>query len=68
VAEAPEALVPDVRAQEFLVPSARDRVIVVPLRSGGLISYKRSDGTYVHTLNTADGFARKLAQLGIELR
>ena len=44
---------------------ARDEVWVVPLSDGGLISYRRADGTFAHTLNTPDGFARKLAQLGI---
>jgi len=41
--------------------------VVTPLVTGGLISYKRRDGTFLHTLNTAEGFARKLADLGIEL-
>ncbi len=44
---------------------ARDRVVIVRLDDGGLISYQRADGTFVHTLNTRDGFERKLAQLGI---
>jgi hypothetical protein len=34
---------------------------------GGLISYARSDGSFVHTLATPEGFARKLAALGIDL-
>jgi hypothetical protein len=34
---------------------------------GGLVSYRKPDGAYLHTLNTPDGLARKLAQLGIEL-
>ncbi|MGH7232371.1 MAG: hypothetical protein ACREJU_13585 [Nitrospiraceae bacterium] len=45
--------------------SAKDPVIVVALDDGGLISYARPDGCCVHTLNTAEGFARKLAQLKI---
>jgi hypothetical protein len=49
------------------VPAARDPVRVVAFADGGLISYVRSDGTYVHTLNTPEGFARKLAQLGIAM-
>lgn len=44
---------------------ARDPVFVVGLASGGVISYQRADGSFVHTLNTPEGFARKLAQLGI---
>jgi hypothetical protein len=47
------------------IPSARDRVLVARLRDGGVISYLRANGTCLHTLNTADGFERKLRQLGI---
>jgi hypothetical protein len=54
-------------AREFITDRARDRVLVVPLEDGGLISYARADGRLVHTLNTAEGFARKLSQLGITL-
>jgi hypothetical protein len=50
----------------FSVDTAPDEVLVVPLDRGGLISYKRLNGTYLHTLNDPDGFARKLRQLGIE--
>jgi|GEM_PF-776358 len=45
---------------------AKDTVLVARFRGGGMISYKREGGTFLHTLNTADGFARKLRQLGIE--
>ena len=50
---------------EHRVPAAVDPVLVAPLDDGGLISYRKPNGTYVHTLNTPDGFARKLQQLGI---
>jgi hypothetical protein len=50
-----------------VVPTARDPVVVGRLDQGGLISYQRRDGTYVHTLNTQAGFERKLRQLGIML-
>ena len=50
----------------FIVAAARDTVLVAQLDGGGLISYRREDGTYLHTLNTAEGFARKLLDLGIE--
>jgi hypothetical protein len=63
----PVALVPGAQPQEFTAAGARDAVVVTPLVTGGLISYKRRDGTFLHTLNTAEGFARKLADLGIEL-
>ena len=48
-------------------PRARDAVIVTPLEDGGLISYKREDGTYLHTLNTPEGFERKLADLDLTI-
>jgi hypothetical protein len=65
---APRDLVgPEVRFEEFRVPAARDVVVVGRFDEGGLISYKRSNGTYVHTLNTVEGFERKLAQLGVRL-
>ena len=66
VPDSPAALVGDLRALEFRVQTARDPVVVVAFQGGGLISYRRTDGRYVHTLNTTDGFARKLAQLGID--
>lgn len=50
---------------EHLAVPAKDPVIVAALSDGGLISYRKSDGTYVHTLNSRDGFARKLQQLGL---
>ena len=51
----------------FACSTAKDTVLVFPLEDGGLISYAREDGSVLHTLNTAEGFARKLAQLGILL-
>jgi hypothetical protein len=54
-------------ASEYAVASAKDTVLVLGLRDGGgLISYRRADGSLLHTLNTAEGFERKLLQLGIE--
>jgi len=35
---------------------------------GGLISYRQTNERYLHTLNNAEGFERKLASLGIELK
>ncbi len=54
------------QAREFCVMTAKDLVVVIRFEDGGLISYKRADGSYLHTLNTIDGFTRKLAQLGID--
>ena len=51
--------------QQFQSRSARDVVCVVCLDDGGVISYQRSDGTWLHTLNTKEGFRRKLDQLEI---
>lgn len=53
--------------QSFSSPVARDSVLVVPLEDSGLISYRQPDGRLIHTLNTAEGFSRKLQQLGIAL-
>ena len=57
----------DTTFSTFQVPTARDAVVVGQFDGGGLISYHRRDGTYVHTLNTPAGFERKLQQLGIVL-
>ena len=51
---------------DYEVSAARDVVIVTALDEGGLISYKRADGSLLHTLNTPEGFQRKLGQLGID--
>jgi hypothetical protein len=45
---------------------ARDPVVIVQLLDGGLISYVKPDGRYLHTLATPEAFERKLRQLGIE--
>ncbi len=58
---------PDIESREFEVPTAHDRVVVTLLAGGGLISYRRPDGRYVHTLNDSEGLSRKLAALGIDL-
>ena len=62
-----ELLGSEAEASEHRVPEARDAVLVAELPDGGLISYRRDDGSYLHTLNTPEGFRRKLAQLGIDL-
>ncbi len=55
-----------IEVREFSSPHANDPVFVSEFEDGGIISYKRADGTWVHTLCTRDGFERKLNQLGIE--
>ena len=44
-------------------PHAADPIELVMLDDGAILSYRKSDGRYVHTLNTFEGLARKLAQL-----
>ena len=57
----------EVKPSEFHVSRAKDTVVVTRLEDGGLISYRKADGTYLHTLNTPEGFERKLSQLEISL-
>lgn len=56
---------PGAEAVVFEAGRTADPVVVVWLDKGGLISYKKEDGKYLHTLNTAEGLERKLSQLGI---
>lgn len=65
VATPPEAIVPGATGSAQACGTAKDTVIVTPFDDGGLISYCKADGTYLHTLNTREGFERKLRQLGI---
>ncbi len=53
--------------QQFQSPRAIDSVWVACLEDGGVISYRRLAGTWRHTLNTEEGFRRKLEQLEISL-
>lgn len=55
----------DVELETYSLPTARDTVIVAVLSDFGIISYKRADGLFVHTLNTLSGLERKLLSLGI---
>ena len=55
----------EVEPVEYILATAQDPVLVTRLKSGGLISYLKQDGNLIHTLNTEEGFARKLEQLGI---
>ena len=62
-----ELLAVETEVQKFQVSKARDTVLVVPFFDGGIISYERDDGTYLHTLNDENGFSRKLSDLDIRL-
>ena len=44
-------------------PHAADPIELVLLEDGAVLSYRKPDGRYVHTLNTPEGLVRKLAQL-----
>jgi hypothetical protein len=61
---APEELFGVVPSAERRLETALDPVAVATLAGGGLISFHRPDGSWVHTLGTTEGFGRKLAQLG----
>ena len=52
-------------SSEHVSAAARDPVIVTAFDDGGLISYRKAEGTFLHTLNTREGLERKLRQLGI---
>lgn len=47
-------------------PLAPDPLVIVGLADGGVISYRKPGGLYLHTLATPEAFARKLRQLGYE--
>ena len=57
----------ETEVRQFQISTARNTVLVVPFSDGGIISYKRHDGTCLHTLNNKDGFNRKLSDLNIKL-
>jgi hypothetical protein len=57
----------DVEVRRFDISTTRDAVLIAAFADGGLISYARPDGRFIHTLNTPDGFCRKLSQLGVDL-
>ncbi|QDT29605.1 hypothetical protein [Gimesia panareensis] len=48
-------------------PSAHPEEVIhiVELEDGGLISYQRQNGTFLHTLNSENMFKRKQWELGI---
>jgi hypothetical protein len=62
-----ELLGEDCQPVEVASVMARDAILIVSLKDGGVISYRRGNGSFVHTLNTPEGFRRKLKDLGIDL-
>jgi hypothetical protein len=67
VAIAPEEIVTGGGASEHVIAATRDPVMVTPFDDGGLISYRKSADLFLHTLNTREGFERKLRQLGLRI-
>lgn len=59
-------LLSDVRVRCFSSPKARDPVFILPLEDGGIISYQKEDAQFLHTLNTFEGFQRKLKALDLQ--
>jgi hypothetical protein len=64
-ASAPSDLFGDLQFGEARGAQTADRVLVAMVRGGGIISYARANGTFVHTLGDGAGLARKLAALGL---
>ncbi len=48
-------------------PLAKDPILVCRVSDGGIISYQQPNGTLIHTLNTSEGFSRKIQQLELDL-
>jgi hypothetical protein len=49
--------------REFNSPTTKDTVLVAVFEGGGLLSFRKPDGRIIHTLNTPEGLARRLARL-----
>jgi hypothetical protein len=63
---APKDLFGDLGFREARSAQAPDLVFMAAVRGGGIISYAKGNGTFVHTLGDKAGFARKLHALGLE--
>jgi hypothetical protein len=58
----------DLPVSEHSSETVPDQIIVRKFAGGGgMISYRKSADSYLHTLNDTEGFTRKLAQLGINI-
>jgi len=51
--------------EQFSSDICRDRVHIGKFIDGGLLSYEKSDGSFVHTLNNSSGLQRKMNHLNI---
>ena len=49
--------------KEYTSRLAKDTICIVRFEQGGIISYRRKNDTWLHTLNTEEGFMRKVKQL-----
>jgi hypothetical protein len=61
-----ELLDETVHVLEYRVPGTPDALLLTAFVGGGVISYRKPDGSYVHTLSTSEGLVRRLQRLGIE--
>ena len=49
---------------EISIDVVPDKVLIIEFEDGGgIISYVKDNGRFIHTLNTKEGFKRKLNQL-----
>ena len=63
----PERLWPAAAPERYRSPAAPDEIYLTRFDDGGgLLSYRKPNGRFLHTLNSPDGLARKLERLGIE--
>ena len=53
--------------KEYRLKTAEDTICIYAFEDGGFISYKKQDNSYIHTLNTIEGFIKKIKKLGIKL-
>ena len=60
-----EILNDQVSIQIFNSQICQDRIHIGKFVDGGLLSYEKSDGTFVHTLNNTSGLNRKMNHLNI---
>lgn len=52
-----------VEIQSYERSPEKDNVHVAEIEDGGLISYEKDNGLFIHTLNDSEGFRRKLRDL-----
>jgi hypothetical protein len=65
-ASPPGDLFGDLGFREARSAQVPDRVLLATVCGGGIISYAKENGTFIHTLGDSAGFLRKLHTLGLE--